>query len=137
MIKVGQIRLTESKPESSKETGFSLCLRYESMQTRQGLVQVSGTSDASKTKSGLIRSWSRSKLRPPSLDPALWTYGSYADMPLDAEPIIRFTSKMVTSSSLNFGSTSDLRFAIVPPALSARTFGTVDGLVDNPRGRSR
>ena len=31
-----------------------------------------------------------------------------------------FTSNMVTSSSLNFGSTNDLRFAIVRPALSSK-----------------
>jgi hypothetical protein len=41
---------------------------------------------------------------------------SYADTPLYAEPAMRFTSNMVTSSSLNFGSTSDSRFAIVRPA---------------------
>ena len=36
---------------------FSLCLRYEYLQTRQGLVQVSGTSHASKTQLRLIGTW--------------------------------------------------------------------------------
>ena len=42
---------------------------------------------------------------------------AYTDTPL-AEP--RFSSNMVISSSLNFGSTSDLRFPIVRSALSVK-----------------
>lgn len=45
---------------------------------------------------------------------------TYAGTPSAAGPAMRFTSNMVTSSSVNCGSTSAFRFSIICPALSTK-----------------